>query len=192
MAFLNGDSMPNVVNDTILVLIPKVKNPLELTQFRPIVLCNVLYKICSKVIANRLRMVLNDIITEEQSAFVSGRLITDNVLLAYELTHLMQTKKGGSDGYAAVKLDMSKAYDRVEWSFLEKMLLKLGFNAGWVQVILNCVSTVTYRIKVNGQLTEEIVPIVVSDKVIPCLPTFSYCVLKLSHACYMKLKGEGS
>jgi len=135
---------------------------------------------------------LPEIISLNQSAFEPGRLITDNVLLAYELTHLMQTKKGGSDGYAAVKLDMSKAYDRVEWSFFGENVAQAGFNAGWVQVILNCVSTVTYRIKVNGQLTEEIVPIVVSDKVIPCLPTFSYCVLKLSHACYMKLKGEGS
>ncbi|XP_066365027.1 uncharacterized protein [Miscanthus floridulus] len=76
--------------------------------------------------------------------------VDDNVLLAYEMTHFMKTKKREPDSYAAVKLVMSKAYDRVEWFFLEKMLLKLGFHTGWVQIIMNCVPTVTYRIKVNG------------------------------------------
>jgi hypothetical protein len=93
LEFLNGGSMPTVVNETTLVLIPKVKNPHELTQFRPIALCNVLYKICSKVIANRLRLVLDNIVSEEQSAFVPGRLITDNVLVAYEHIHYLKKKK---------------------------------------------------------------------------------------------------
>jgi hypothetical protein len=93
LEFLNGGSMPTVVNETTLVLIPKVKNLQELTQFRLIALCNVLYKICSKVIANRLCLVLDDIVSEEQSAFVPGRLITDNVLVAYEHIHYLKKKK---------------------------------------------------------------------------------------------------
>lgn len=80
--FLNGGSMPEEVNSTVHVLIPKVKHPQDMTQFRSISLCNVLYKLCSKVVANRLRFFLDDIVSEEQSAFVTRRLITDNVLTA--------------------------------------------------------------------------------------------------------------
>jgi hypothetical protein len=116
LAFVNGGEMPDIVNDTVLVLIPKVQHPQEVTQFRPVALCNVLYKVCSKVIANRLRLVLDDIISEEQSAFVPGRLITDNVLVAYKTIHYLRRKKGVT-GACAVKLDMAKAYDRVEWYY---------------------------------------------------------------------------
>jgi len=94
LAFLNGGDMLGIVNNTVLVLIPKVKHPQELTQCRPIALCNVLYKIYSEVIANRLRLVLDDVISEEQSAFVPGCLITDNVLVAYESIHYLRRKKG--------------------------------------------------------------------------------------------------
>ena len=157
-AFLNGGTMPKGWNETTVVLIPELQNPERLKDLRPISLCNVVYKIAFKVLSIRLKVILPEVISLNQSAFVPGRLITDNILLAYELTHYLQTKKSGSDGYAAVKLDMSKAYDRVEWSFLEKMLLKLGFHDNWVQVIMKCVSTVTYRIKVNGELSDEIIP----------------------------------
>ena len=85
-------------------------------------------------------------------------MITDNVLLAYELTHYLNKKRQGSNGVAAIKLDMSKAYDRVEWSFLQKMLKKMGFQERWINLIMKCVSTVSYRIKVNGEYTEQIFP----------------------------------
>lgn len=158
LAVLNGEDMPDGWNDTIIVLIPKVKLPEKLKDLRPISLCTVLYKLISKVVANRLKLVLPDIISPSQSAFVPGRMITDNVLLAYEFTHYLKNRRRGAEGVAAIKLDMSKAYDRVEWSFLQQMMVKLGFNLRWVELIMKCVSTVSYKIKVNGEYTDTIIP----------------------------------
>ncbi|KAL0325123.1 UNVERIFIED_CONTAM: putative mitochondrial protein [Sesamum radiatum] len=116
--------MPPGLNSTHLVLIPKCKTPEFLSQFRPISLCNVIYKIASKVIANRLRVFLDRIISPVQSAFVPGRLISDNVLLSFELNHFLNTKTRGEWGWMVLKLDVSKAYDKVEWSFLEQVMSK--------------------------------------------------------------------
>jgi hypothetical protein len=154
---LNGGPVPADWNNTTVVLIPKVKNPECIKDLRPISLCNVIYKIVSKVLTSRLKVFIGDIISQNQSAFVPGRLITDNVLVAYEMTHFIKNKRSG-DGYMAVKLDMSKAYDRVEWNFLEAMLVKLGFHTNWVSLLMKCVRSVTYRIKVNGELTDVIQP----------------------------------
>ena len=143
---LNGGDMPQGWNDTIIVLIPKVKQPEKLKDLRPISLCNVLYKLVSKVLANRLKKILPDIISPSQSAFVPGRMITDNVLLAYELTHHINNRRRGAGGLAAIKLDMSKAYNRIEWPFLKKMMQNMGFQELWIDLIIKCVTTVSYRI----------------------------------------------
>jgi hypothetical protein len=145
--FLNGGEMPDEVNSTTLVLIPKVKNPHIMKNFRPISLCNVIYKLCSKVLANRLRVFLDDIVFEEQSAFVPGRLIMDNVLIAYECSHYLKRKKGKM-GACAVKLDMAKAYDRVEWDYLKRIMLTLGFCDTFVSLIMRCVTSVSLSVRV--------------------------------------------
>jgi hypothetical protein len=155
---LNGGPMPEDWNETYIVLIPKTSKPECMKDLRPISLCNVVYKIISKILACRLKLILDKIILPNQSASVPGRLITDNILLAYECTHFLKNKKKGKETYAAVKLDMSKAYDRVEWDFLEKMVRKMGFADGWVQKIMLCVTSVRYQVRVNGALTDVIAP----------------------------------
>ncbi|KAL0449514.1 UNVERIFIED_CONTAM: hypothetical protein Slati_1507800 [Sesamum latifolium] len=117
---------------THIVLLSKCDCPERVTDFRPISLCNVIYKIASKAIANRLKPFLGSIISESQSAFVLGCLITDNVLVAHELNFYLAHKYWGSSDHILLKLDISKAYDRVEWLFLERMLVRLDFHAKFV------------------------------------------------------------
>ena len=120
-------------------------------DYCPISLCNVLYKLFSKVLANRLKKLLPKIITEHQYAFVKDRLITDNILIAFETLHCMKNYESGSLSYVALKLDLSKTYDQVEWNFLEKLMMRMGFNDRWVGLIMTCVKTVTYLVLVNGE-----------------------------------------
>ena len=104
----------------------------------------------TKTIANRLKIVLPHLIGEYQSAFVPGRLITDNALIAFDTFHYMRKKTYGKMGHVGIKVDMAKAYDRVEWCFLEKLLGVMGFPTHWISLISRCVSTVSFSILLNG------------------------------------------
>ena len=97
-----------------LFLFQKTKNPTNFVHFKPISICNVLYKIVAETLVNRLKRILPSCISENQSAFVLERLIIDNVLIAYELLHTLKLKTKDRKGLVAVKLDMSKAYDQME------------------------------------------------------------------------------
>lgn len=156
--FFSTGIMPSSLNSTDLVLIPKVLGPEDLSQFRPISLCNFLYKVVSKVLVNRLKSFLPDIMSKEQSAFISGRLIQDNIVVAHEVFHFLKRKKRGKREWCAVKTDMKKAYDRVNWSFLERLLLKMGFSPRWINWIMECVRGVTYRLLLNGKKTRIFKP----------------------------------
>lgn len=142
-AWIRTKTFPGELNYTNVVLIPKKDNASYLRDLRPIALCNVLYKILAKVLANRLKVVLPFIISENQSAFVAKRSITDNVLVSFELIHHMSRKKRGVGGEVALKLDISKAYDRVSWSFLRQRMKSLGFCDTWVDWMMLYVRTVT-------------------------------------------------
>ncbi|VFQ97974.1 unnamed protein product [Cuscuta campestris] len=124
------------MNDTTLVLIPKKQTPKTVADLRPIALCNTTYKTISKMVANRLKPLLQHVISDNQFAFLPGRLISDNILLAVEMGHYLHRKQLGLTGWVGLKLDMAKAYDRVEWGFLRKMMEKLGFDSRWIELVM--------------------------------------------------------
>jgi len=99
---------------------------------------------------NRLRPLLNELISPHQSAFILGRLITDNAIIAFECLHAIQQGTIERNNLCAYKLDLSKAYDRVDWGFLEKVLSSLSFQSSWVQWVMSCVTTVRYSVCLNG------------------------------------------
>ena len=110
------------------------------------------------MVANHLKKFLAASVPNSQSAFLSGRLITDNILVAFETLHYLKRTTQGKLGYMALKLDMSKAYDRVKWSFLEKVMQHLGLEVRMVKIIMSCVQTVSYAILLNGQPMGNIKP----------------------------------
>nr|XP_048334847.1 uncharacterized protein LOC125423747 [Ziziphus jujuba var. spinosa] len=146
----DGADMGNI-NHTLIALVPKVSDPSNVSDYRPISLGSVIYKMISKTLVNRLKAFLPKLISEEQSAFVPGRQITDNVLVAFEHMHFIGKKYLGQTGLMALKLDMSKAYDRVEWDFLRWIMQEMGFSARWINLVMACVTGVSYSLLINGR-----------------------------------------
>ena len=144
------------LNQTYMSLIPKIENPLTIKDYQPISLANVVYKLISKILAERLKPWLNDILSENQSAFIHGRHITDNVLIAHELMHLLHTKNL-KNKFMALKLDIAKVFDN-EWKFIDTFMMKMSFCSKWREWIKICISTVSYYVLINGEPTREIKP----------------------------------
>jgi hypothetical protein len=110
-------------------------------------LCNVIYKLLTKVIAKRLKPILPTIISPEKSGYVEGRQILDSVILAHEVIHSLQkTKTPGM----LLKLDLSKAFDKISWEYMQAMLLAFGFDQGWVKWIVNLTSSTFFSLLING------------------------------------------
>lgn len=129
--FLNDDGSPGNLNYTLVAIVPKIKDPKDVADYKSISLCTVLYKIISKTLGNRLNTFLPSLISVEQSTFVLGWQILDNVLVAFETMHRIKTCKKRQCRLLALKLDMSETYDKVEWSFLKaimetRVLIKIG------------------------------------------------------------------
>jgi hypothetical protein len=146
-------NLPKSFSSFFVALIPKVQSPFEINDYRPISLVGCLYKLIAKVLATRLAEVLNPIVASTQSAFLKGRLLVDGVLVVNEVVDL--AKKSGSS-CLIFKVDFEKAYDSVEWSFLDYMLGRFGFSDKWRAWIRACVFAGNMSILVNGSTTTEI------------------------------------
>jgi len=140
------------------VLIRKIESPKKITQYRSISLSNVISCLASKVLANRLKRFLPKMISENQSAFMSDHLITDNILVAFKTIHHINQKHSGKVGEMTLKLEMNKVFDRFEWGCLEKIMYKIGFHESWVKLMMRCVSTITYSININKQPRGYVIP----------------------------------
>jgi hypothetical protein len=136
------------INSTFLALIPKVNNPSSFSDFHPIALCNLCYKIIAKVIAKRIRPILSRSLSEEQLGFLKGRQILDAIGTAQECLHSIKNKKLQA---IILKLDLKKAYDCTNWDFLRLILLQCGFGLPTTNWIMACVSSTTYAILINGE-----------------------------------------
>jgi hypothetical protein len=136
-------------NHTHIALVPKLAGSHSVNHFRPISLCNITYKIITKILANRLKTILPKLISLLQSAFVPSRNIQDNTILAHELLHSFKNKKG-KGGFMFLNMDMEKAFDKMEWIFILSIMEKLGFHPIWISWISLCISSVSFSIILNG------------------------------------------
>ncbi|GAU47702.1 hypothetical protein TSUD_190310 [Trifolium subterraneum] len=156
--WLERGYFPTGLNDTNICLIPKCDNPTSMKDLRPISLCNVLYKMISKVLANRLKCCLDKCVSQEQSTFVEGRSILDNALLSTEVIHALKRKTKGRRGELALNIDISKAYDKVDWGFLRGVTTRMGFTDVWIRWVMMCVSSVNYSVLMNSDQVGPISP----------------------------------
>lgn len=142
------------LNNTNIVLIPKVDIPQTLKEFHPISLCNVSYKVISKIISNRLRPLMGKLVGNHQCSFIAGRQSSDNIIIAQEVIHSMRTR-GKRPGWMAVKVDLEKAYDRLDWDFVQATLTEIGIEGKILEIIMACITTTSFRILWNGEPTEQ-------------------------------------
>ncbi|GKA33637.1 hypothetical protein Tco_0720066 [Tanacetum coccineum] len=147
--FTNGKILKEL-NHTIIALIPKVNSPTRVNDYRPISCCNVMFKCISKIIANCIKECLKVLVSSNQSAFVPGRSIANNILLTQELMHNYHLDRGLPR--CAFKVDIQKAYDTVDWDFLKKVLIGFGFHTRMIGWIMECVTTTAFSISINGSL----------------------------------------
>ena len=191
-SFFTSNTLDGRYNETHVRLIPKTKGAKTVADYRPIALCSTHYKVVAKVLTNRLQPILQTIISRNQSAFVKGRAIADNVLITHEVLHYLQTSGAQVRCSMAVKTDMSKVYDRIEWSFLNKVLDRLGFHSNWITWIMECIRSVSYSFLINGAAQGKVIPsrgIRQGDPLSPYL--FILCTEVLSRLCYRAMQ-DGS
>ncbi|KAI0522499.1 hypothetical protein KFK09_004878 [Dendrobium nobile] len=141
--------------ETFIVLIPKVSNPILPSNYRPISLCNKVYKVAAKIIQNRLAMVIPKLISMEQTTFIKRRSLLDNVLVAQEIFHKLRISKN-YNGLVSFKVDMEQAYDSMVWSSLRNVLVYFNFPSKISKLILACVEDPKFALIINGNLSNWI------------------------------------
>lgn len=149
--------VPAYLNNTHIVLIPKIQGPATIGNYRPISLCNSVYKIITKIIVARIRPHLDTLISPCQTAFVLGRRGVDNAIIVQELIHTIGRTKG-KRGVMAVKIDLEKAYDKIEWSFIREMLTLFNYPENLVKLIMSCVTLVSTSLLFNGGRLDPFLP----------------------------------
>lgn len=149
--FHRNGKLTRGINSTFIALIPKIDSPQRINDFRPISLVGSLYKILSKVLANRLKLVMGKIISDSQTAFVKNRQILDGILIANEVVD--EARKNKKE--LMFKVDFEKAFDSVDWGYLDSVMKKMAFPVLWRKWIKECVTTATASILVNGSPTDE-------------------------------------
>lgn len=152
-----GQNIPQTLNSTLIALIPKIDHPKCLKEFRPISLCTVAYKILTKIIATRLKVVMPTLTLPYQTSFISGRNITDNIIMAQEVIHTMK-RKTGKNGWFALKVDLEKAFDRLRWEFIEDTLRDARIPDSLIQLIMRCISSASMKVLWNGKPLETFRP----------------------------------
>ena len=113
-----------------------------------------MYKTITKIIANRLKNVLPDLVGPHQTSFVLGRHITENIIIAQEIIHSMR-QKTGKRGFMAIKVDLEKAYDRLSWDFIKETLAFVGLPTNFIRIIMECITSCSMQILWNGKLTDS-------------------------------------
>lgn len=153
-SFFVSGIMPKEVNSSLIILIPKSQNSTSFNHFKPISLCNVAYKIISKILVAKLKPLLHNLISPHQSAFLQGRWIIENQVIVQEMMHNLKTRKVKT-GLMAIKLDLQEAYNRVNWDFLRTVPIRFGFNDTFISWIMSCISSMHFVVMVNGRKTEQ-------------------------------------
>lgn len=133
-------SSVNQVNQTYISLIPKIPHPTYITQFKPIGLCNVNYKVVTKILVHHIQSMLGDLVGEAQASFVPGCQIVGNIIIMQEAIHSMMIKKGKS-GFMAIKVDLKKAYDQLKWEFIRTTLTLVSFPTDFTDLIMDCITS---------------------------------------------------
>ena len=156
-AFLSS-KIPKGINDSFLALISKVDPPSECKDFRPIGLCNTIYKILTKVIAKRIKPLWSNLIHPSQTSFIPGRVIHENVIIAKEMAHFFK-KCGKKKNVMDIKVDLSKAYDSLEWGFIKETLMGFNIPKALVDLIMDCICSPEILVIWNCDVTTSFRPL---------------------------------